>query len=118
MAEYSADQDHHIMLNDTIMVKKSRCKDWLIREKKRWSLTLTSWRGEDRLLYRLLEPLLDSLKEGKKKVLCKDKKCHSYTALHPPPQIKSWPQSPYGCTMALKRSLSLSLFIDLPFLYP
>jgi hypothetical protein len=43
MAEYNANLDHHIMLNNTtIVVKKSRCKDWLIREKQRWSLTLTS----------------------------------------------------------------------------
>jgi hypothetical protein len=43
MTVYNADLDHHILLNDTnIKVKKSRCKDWLVREKQRWSLTLTS----------------------------------------------------------------------------
>jgi hypothetical protein len=43
MTEYNTNLNLHIVLNDTnIKVKKSRCKDWLIREKQRWSLALTS----------------------------------------------------------------------------
>ena len=59
--------------------------DWLIREKQRWSSTLTSWTGEDSLLCMLSNPLIDSLKDGKKKILSKDKKCHSSTAPPVPP---------------------------------
>jgi hypothetical protein len=43
MAENKSDLDSHILLNGTnIMAKKSRCKEWLIREEQRWSSTQTS----------------------------------------------------------------------------